>query len=232
MKADRSPALRARGHFVDVWYADAASWRTPQQQLVHPSSPRDRVDAWQFPDAATRREFYIRRAFRRWVLGLYTGRPAGAIEARRDLNGREFVDCGISRRRLYVSPARSGDCIAVALSTRRLGFDLELLQSRKYAEDIGTFLGWTATSTGDEFLHAWVSEEARVKWARTGLARAPRGDLSVRWGTISINDAFAVFAVAVAEVCVPRLRTFRVESTTHRPCRQRLAALMSTRNAR
>jgi len=140
-----------------------------------------------------RRRFVAARAGLRRVLGLCLDRdPAGLAF--------DYTDRGRPSLRLAAHPdfdfnlAHSGNLALVALSSRRVGVDVERLREMENAlaiarrffspREVGALKRLAEDARAQGFFNAWTRKEAVIKAVGTGLAALEETEVSLRPGEI------------------------------------------------
>lgn len=80
------------------------------------------------------------------------------------------LDCRLPAH-VYWSKSDSADYVAVAVSSRRIGLDIEVMRDRPFEKISRRFFELNkVTSNKEEFYNTWVAKEAWVKWKHEGIA--------------------------------------------------------------
>jgi phosphopantetheinyl transferase len=129
------------------------------------------------PDS--REAFLARRRLLRRAVGLRLGAAAGDVLIARDANGAPRVTS--AREPIFVSLASRGELVAIGISDRPVGIDVEVIDAVA-PEPAWNILhprerGWLSSQSGEEqtenFLALWCAKEAYLKAIGLGLRREP-----------------------------------------------------------
>jgi 4'-phosphopantetheinyl transferase len=144
-----------------------------------------------------RAAFLARRRLLRRVTALRLGRAPGDVVIARDANGAPRITS--AREPIFVSLASRGGLVAIALSDRPVGVDVEIAAANP-PEPAWNILhsrerDWLSKQSGDEqaenFLALWCVKEAYLKAIALGLRREP-AEIAVTFPVtrqVSIEDA-------------------------------------------
>jgi 4'-phosphopantetheinyl transferase len=164
-----------------------------------------------------RAAFLARRALLRRALALRLGAAPGDIAVAADAQGAPRVTS--AREPIFVSLASRGEVVAIAISDRPVGVDVELIEANP-PEPAWKILhprerDWLAQQSTEKrqesFLALWCVKEAYLKAIGSGLRREP-SDIEAGfddWDRVSVGDCGR--AVALEQAFVARAS---FESTT------------------
>ena len=161
-----------------------------------PATDIERAEADILP-AALRAAFLVRRRLLRQAVALRLGIAAGDILIARDANGAPRVTS--AREPVFVSLAWRGELVAVAVSDRPVGIDVEAVEATPPEPALNVLhpseRDWLARQTAhqqpDAFLRLWCVKEAYLKATGLGLRREP-AEIAVslvEGGDVCIEDA-------------------------------------------
>ncbi|MEA2832120.1 MAG: 4-phosphopantetheinyl transferase [Methylobacteriaceae bacterium] len=157
-----------------------------------------------------RAAFLARRRLLRRATALRLGRAPGDVVIARDANGAPRITS--AREPIFVSLASRGGLVAIALSDRPVGVDVEIAAANP-PEPAWNILHsrereWLSKQSGDEqaenFLALWCVKEAYLKAIGLGLRREP-AEIAVTLldrRQVSIEDAGR--SVGLDAACVTR----------------------------
>jgi 4'-phosphopantetheinyl transferase len=155
-----------------------------------------------------RATFLARRRLLRRAAALRLGRAPGDVVIARDANGAPRITS--AREPIFVSLASRGGLVAIALSDRPVGVDVEIAAANP-PEPAWNILHsrereWLSKQSGDEqaekFLALWCTKEAYLKAIGLGLRREP-AEIAVclgDWERVRIEDAGQPVALDLAFV--------------------------------
>lgn len=80
------------------------------------------------------------------------------------------LDCRLPAH-VYWNTSDTGDFLAVAVSSRRIGIDIETKRERKFEKISRRYFEFEKiTDDMDTFYHTWTAKEAWCKWKHEGIA--------------------------------------------------------------
>ena len=147
--------------------------------------------------APVRRDaFLARRRLLRRAVALRLGIGPGDIIIARDANGAPRVTS--AREPIFVSLASRGELVAIGLSDRPVGIDVEVVETNPpepawnilHAREREWLLLQRTGERPESFLALWCAKEAYLKAVGLGLRREP-AEIAVsleEWGRVRIED--------------------------------------------
>jgi 4'-phosphopantetheinyl transferase len=141
--------------------------------------------------------FLARRRLLRRAVGLRLGAAPGDVLIARDAHGAPRVTS--AREPIFVSLASRGELVAIAVSDRPVGVDVELIEAAPapawnilHPREREWLTGQRAEKQAENFLALWCAKEAYLKAIGLGLRREP-AEIAVTFfdegGQVSIADS-------------------------------------------
>ena len=224
---------------IDVWRLDCTRHRDAGCAFDSALAPRERMRLREMRNPEARLHFAAGRWLARRVLARRLGRRETQIELTVDAHGRPSLDGG----GIDFNLSHAGSCVVVALSSARVGIDVESTRRTRHWQPIARrFFSPAETAAIDAsameerrmaFFRIWVRKEAFVKALGTGVATGfARFDVSAgpeaallaariegvetsEWSILDFEtDTDHVGAVAV-RASRPRLRVHDIEPWSH-----------------
>ena len=160
---------------VCVWWASLGLTDAEKEEAYRVLSPEEKHRAGRFRIDGAARRFIAARAALRSVLGKATGMGPADVTFDFGKHGKpRLPDEG-----LHFNASDSGEFVAVALSSREVGIDIELLRpfrrSQRLARRICTdreleaLARFSEEQRGAQLLRLWTCKEAALKAVGTGL---------------------------------------------------------------
>jgi 4'-phosphopantetheinyl transferase len=175
-------------------------------QASLPPTEIERAEAEASPPAL-REGFLARRRLLRRAVALRLGAAPGDVLVARDTHGAPRVTS--AREPIFVSLASRGELVAIAVSDRPVGVDLERVDAAPPAWNIlhprerEWLRAQRAEEQAENFLALWCAKEAYLKAIGLGLRREP-AEIAVSFfdggGQISVEDAGRAVALDSAFV--------------------------------
>ncbi len=168
---------------------------TASEAMLLPSDP-ERSEAERLVPKL-RRAFFARRALLRRALALRLGAAPGDIVVAADANGAPRVTS--AREPVFVSLASRGDAVAIAISDRPVGVDVELREANPpkpawnilHPRERDWLSEQNPQAQHESFLALWCVKEAYLKAIGLGLRREP-ADIEVGladWDRVFVADS-------------------------------------------
>lgn len=197
-----------------LWLVRAGAEEAEQALRSAPATRDDLADAALLPPRLGAARLYRRRLLRAQAARVLEARPKDVVIERMAHGGQRIL----SPRALFASLASRGEWLAIAVSDRPIGVDVETVPTEQplpvnllHPREQAVLAGLAGEARETAFLRFWTAREAYVKAAMRGLSEAlstieardaPGGEgvLLIEAGAVRAHAAVAMTKDLIAAV--------------------------------